>query len=382
MVRAEEGSGWRPRPGEFLVTGGATLVLFPIIWLLRRCVGLDDAELTAGFLTFYGAYVINDPHFAVTYVLFYKDARRRTFDSSRSISQRVRYGFSAIVVPAVLITWVSAAMIAHSATMLGWMIQLMYLTVGWHYVKQGFGVLTVLSMRRNVRVTKRERIVILLHCYAAWAFAWANPVSAGWGVRRKGSGLQRARPSARSRARDGVGAGRVHAGNGGRSFQRSPTRRKVSSARSLHGSDGYGLALDHFFEPRPGPALFIPALHALQYFYFVGLMKRNEARAAEGPPTFGKPVAVRLGVLALTALALGWFLFRGAPTVLDDWLTPKVRRGQIPDDLGETPYFAAFFVAVSIHHYFMDSVIWRRDNPDTRYFKDPSPSQSLRFSKA
>ena len=37
--------------------------------------------------------------------------------------------------------------------------------------------------------------------------------------------------------------------------------------------------------------------------------------------------------------------------------------------LGETPYFAAIFVIVSIHHYFMDNVIWRRENPDTRYLR-------------
>ena len=45
----------------------------------------------------------------------------------------------------------------------------------------------------------------------------------------------------------------------------------------------------------------------------------------------------------------------------------------MPDALGETPYFAAIFVIVNIHHYFMDHVIWRRDNPDTRYLRDPEP---------
>ena len=43
----------------------------------------------------------------------------------------------------------------------------------------------------------------------------------------------------------------------------------------------------------------------------------------------------------------------------------------VPDALGETPFFAAFFVVVNVHHYFMDHVIWRRENPDTRFLKDP-----------
>ena len=81
----------------------------------------------------------------------------------------------------------------------------------------------------------------------------------------------------------------------------------------------------------------IPALHSVQYLYFVWLMKRNEAREGEGPPLFGRPVAVRLGVLALSALGLGWFLFRGAPWVLDGTLVSKHARGTVTDALGETP---------------------------------------------
>jgi hypothetical protein len=28
-------------------------------------------------------------------------------------------------------------------------------------------------------------------------------------------------------------------------------------------------------------------------------------------------------------------------------------------------------VIVNIHHYFMDNVIWRRDNRDTQYLREP-----------
>jgi hypothetical protein len=354
--------------------GGATLVLLPIGWFLRAIVGLDDAELTAGFLGFYGAYVINDPHFAVTYLLFYKQFRERAFGSSRTILQRVRYGISAFAVPVALVIWIALAMHFHSAQLLGSMIQLMYLTVGWHYAKQGFGVLTVLSMRRNVRVTARERFAILFHCYAAWAFAWANPSMPAGEFEEKGvvytalAHPQWLEISAGSALAISsvvmIGVLISEAKRAGRFLPRLPL---------------FGFLITIwlwtiFSSLDPILRYFIPALHSIQYFYFVGLMKRNEARASEGAPTFGKPASVQLGFLAVTALALGWFLFRGMPTLLDDLLVGKIRRGHIPDDLGETPYFAAFFVAVSIHHYFMDSVIWRRDNPDTRWFREPSVS--------
>ena len=56
----------RARLVEFLLVGGATLVLFPLAWLFRSAAGLDTSELAVGFLAFHAAHVINDPHFAVT----------------------------------------------------------------------------------------------------------------------------------------------------------------------------------------------------------------------------------------------------------------------------------------------------------------------------
>ena len=37
-----------------------------------------------------------------------------------------------------------------------------------------------------------------------------------------------------------------------------------------------------------------------------------------------------------------------------------------------TPYFAAIFTVLNLHHYFMDFVIWRRDNAETRYLRSRS----------
>jgi hypothetical protein len=110
----------------------------------------------------------------------------------------------------------------------------------------------------------------------------------------------------------------------------------------------------------------IPALHSVQYLYFVWLLRRNAARENEGPPSFGRPVAVELGTLAIAALAVGWLLFHAAPDFLDGARALQSSKAP-PDRFGTTPYFAAIFAFVNIHHYFMDHVIWRRDNPSTRY---------------
>jgi hypothetical protein len=353
-----------------MLVGGATLVLFPLAWLLRKSVGLDASELTVGFLTFYGAYVINDPHFSVTYLLFYKNVRKRAFGTEFSVPQRIRYLVAGLVVPAALAAWAVIAIATRSAQTLGWMIQLMFLLVGWHYAKQGFGVLTVLSARRGVHLTARERTVILFHCYAGWAYAWASPATVAGEFEEKGVVYRAlAHPRWLELTTGGVlGVSTVALV----SILVAKWRRE---RRMLPLAPLSGLLITIwswtiYSSIDPLMIYLIPALHSIQYFYFVWLMKRNEARAHEGPPSFGRPVAVRLGFLAVSALALGWLLFRGAPEYLDSIFAAPKARGAAPDAMGETPFFAAMFVVVNIHHYFMDYVIWRRDNPDTRYLRD------------
>ena len=367
---AIDGAARRPadsRVLEFLLVGGGTIVLFPIAWILQKIVGIDDAELAAGFLTFWAAYVVNDPHFAVTYLLFYRDVRARVTSPEIPPLQRARYVACGFVIPALLVGWSAAAMWRHSAPMLGLMIQLMYLLVGWHYVKQGFGVLTVLSARRRVRVSARERVAFLFHAYAGWAYAWASPATAAGEFEEKGVVYSAfAHPRALEIATGAVFAASTIA----LALVMLAERRRLG--RFLPFAPVTGLLVTVWLwtiysSIDPVMRYLIPALHSIQYLYFVWLLRRNEARAFEGPPTFGKPAAVRVGFLAVSALVLGWLLFRGIPTFLDDSLTAKPRRGQPFDDLGPTPWFAVFFVIVSLHHYFMDSVIWRRENSETRF---------------
>ncbi|AKF11707.1 hypothetical protein [Sandaracinus amylolyticus] len=358
VVDEEVSAPSRGRVAEFLLTGGITLLLFPLSWLLRAHVGLDASELAFGFLFFHAAHVINDPHFAVTYLLFYDDVRERVLGASIPRAQRIRYVIAGFVVPLVLVTWAGAAMVLRSAQSLGWMVQLMFVLVGWHYVKQGFGVLTVLSMRRGVRFDQNERRVILAHCYAAWIYAWASPSTpAGEFVEKGVVYWAMARPawlelvSAIALAITTVPLVIVLA-----------RRWRTLPLAPLSGFLVTVWAWTVWSNADPLVRYAIPALHAVQYFYFVALMRGNRARAEEAPPTLGRPVALRLGLLALSALALGWLLFRGGPALLDDGLASD-------GPLGPTPFFAAFFVVVNVHHYFMDHVIWRRENPEARWLR-------------
>jgi hypothetical protein len=362
---------------EFMLVGGTTLVLFPLAWLLRQTIGMNTSDFAFGFLTFYGAYVINDPHFAVTYLLFYKDVRQRAFGAEFSRAHRIRYCVAGLIVPALLAIWSIFALTSRSAETLGWMIQLMFFLVGWHYVKQGFGVLTVLAARRGAPISRLERQVILVHCFAGWAYAWASPAMAAGEFVEKGVIYNALAHPRWLELTTGMVFGLSTVALFGMLVAKWRRERNMLPLAPLAAflitvwSWTIYSSIDRLIQ------YMIPALHSIQYLYFVWLMKRNEARAEEGPPSFGRPVAVRLGLLAFSALFLGWFLFRGAPGLLDAALVIGSSRGTATDALGKTPFLAAFFVVVNIHHYFMDYVIWRRDNPEMRYLRETIESREV-----
>jgi hypothetical protein len=364
--------GW----GELLLVGGLSPLLLPLAWLLRRAFGLDDAELALGAATFYAAHVINDPHFAVTYLLFYRDVRGRALGGSFQAGQRARYWAAGLLAPVVLLVWIGLALVQRSPLLLGALIQLMVLLVGWHYVKQGFGVLTVLAARRGARFSKNERLAILAHCYAGWAYAWSNPFDPGRSVEHKGVVYMTfAHPTwleplaltallstlapliwllAQKWRREGL------------TPLLTPLAAFLSSV--------WIWVIFSSFDPLV--QYLIPALHCIQYLYFVWLMQGNEALERQGAPFFEPSVGARLGMLALSACVLGWLLFHGLPSLLDDTL---VSREVARTGLGATPYFAALYAFVNIHHFLMDAVLWRRDNPQTRYLHmtESSPRAAL-----
>ncbi len=356
---------------EFLAVGGATLFLFPLLWLLRKALGLDTAELAVGFLMFHGAHLINDPHFAVTYLLFYKHVKERAFGAAFSPAQRARYWLAGALVPGVLAVWLGTALSSGSARSLGALIQLMFLLVGWHYVKQGFGVLTVLSTRRGVRYSALERRVLLAHCFAGWAYAWASPAMPAAEAEEKGVVyFALAHPLVLERltlalfALSTVLLVAVLI----RKWRRE---RRLPPAAPLTGFLVSIWVWSVYSNADPLLVYVIPALHSLQYLYFVWLLTRNQARASAKARFFGPPPWQRLAFLAVSAVALGWLLFHGVPDVLDGARLTEHRHTRTPfGGLGLTPYFAGLFAFVNIHHYFMDNVIWRRENPETRFLNE------------
>lgn len=351
---------------EFLLVGGLTPLLFPLAWLLRHALGLDAAELMVGFVMFHAAHVINDPHFAVTYVLFYEDVRARALGQAFSTRQRLRYWLAGFVVPVGLVGWALWGLLRASAPTLGLLIQLMFLLVGWHYVKQGFGVLTVLAARRGVRFSPRERLILLFHCHAGWAYAWASPADPGRSLHEKGLAyVTFAHPDGLERLTQWVFAASVVP------LVLMLVRKRLGEGRlplltPLSGFLCSIWAWTIYAGVDPLVRYVLPALHSVQYLYMVYLLKGNQAREREAEPFFEASASARLGLLALSAMGLGVVLFHAGPTLLDATFADAA---QADSALGITPWFAALYACINVHHYVMDAVLWRRDNPLTRYLR-------------
>jgi hypothetical protein len=304
----------------------------------------------------------------VTYLLFYRGARRRAFGTELAPLQRLRYWLAGAAVPAALGSWAAVAIARDSRAALGSLLQLMFLLVGWHYVKQAFGVLAVLSARRGVRIGPLERRALLVHCYAAWAYAFASPADPGTPVLVNGvlhDSL--AHPPWMAHVAQlafwlSVAAAIAALAVARRRQRQLPPLMPLSAMLLSVWTWTVFSRLDPVFY------YLIPALHSLQYLYFVALLSHGRGRELAGSFDLEGRARRHWLALGLTSIGLGWLLLRGLPAFLDR--TFMLGPAEDPAEMafvGPTPFLAAFVAFVNVHHYFMDWVLWRRDMPESRY---------------
>src|SRR6201999_2708235 len=116
--------------------GGSSLLLLPLILLLP----LKSYPVSGAMVLL--AFVINNPHFANSYQIFYRGFGDRLSPSAPAV-QRRRYLYAGIFVPLAIVGFLAYCFVAADRTALGLAGDAMALFVGWHYVKQGYGMLMV-----------------------------------------------------------------------------------------------------------------------------------------------------------------------------------------------------------------------------------------------
>jgi hypothetical protein len=78
------------------------------------------------------------------------------------------------VVPAALIPFFAASFALQNAVMLGWAGNLMLFLVGWHYTKQGCGMLMVDGVYKRRFFNDREKLILRYNTYACWILFWLS----------------------------------------------------------------------------------------------------------------------------------------------------------------------------------------------------------------
>jgi uncharacterized membrane protein len=248
--------------------------------------------------------------------------------------------------------------------MLGYVANAYFFSAGWHYVKQGYGVITVLSAVRRVFYSNLERRLLLLNGYTVWIYSWmafnvelrhgtlfgvqyftldipAAALTAGWWA-----------VVLTSIALASALAHRVI-------VRQQPV--------SWNGIIGYVSSLYLWviaFFANPIFTLFVPAFHSLQYLLFVWRYQINKAASEHGtePGASTRVVRTRVTRFIVVGIVLGFIGFVGVPAALQLGLAPDAAVW------GPSVFMFMFAAGINLHHYFIDNVIWRRDNEDVRRF--------------
>lgn len=443
---------FEPSPGtllspgaDVLMAGGASIVLFIILKIFVSKTA--DTQLWGAAL-YYCAFLVNYPHFAASYQLLYCDAGKDFFAFRTRPWFALRLWWAGLGVPLLLIGYLVYGLMQGNAAMMGTLLNAMFFFVGWHYVKQIFGCVIVLSAVRKITYSPWERRVILAPLYSLWLLQYTaanmNNLSQTF------LDISYTHLSFPPIVVSAVALAFIVSSLGllamfGWRFQQGRPLPPLSAVTAI-------LSIYLWFTPvysSPYYQLMIPFFHSLQYLLFVLVYKRNESliETHETAPATEKGSRRRLtlaatalfvaiptvlmafsiyrgftgnledalvatyGMLAIVSsslwlttacvtggiavavlllrfaskrgslwyflsfiaqmLLLGMLLFSVVPTALDilakNALLPKAMLVNAAT-FGTTFYLFVFMVFVNIHHYFVDNVLWRRDNPNIRQY--------------
>lgn len=365
------GAGYLIHPlVDFMLVGGLSVIAALVIFfgIENKAAALPIAALMGFILSDF----INYPHFAHSYQILYSGIWRRILGPDTPGKVRIKYIWAGFVAPAIIGGFLLFAYLREDVRTMSYAANAMLFFVGWHYVKQGYGVMIVLSVIRRIYYTDWEKRLLLLNGYAVWIYSWMalNDSFRGeslFGLNYLAIGIP---PLLLTMA--GFAAGATTLAVGTVFAQRIIVR---GQPVSWGGALGYGCALYLWVIARyidPIYAIAVPMFHSLQYLLFVWRYQFNKVRfnlhvgdegsMARAPRPSRYLLPLRFAVFIALGMALGWLGFIGLPGYLDRQLQPDAA-------LWGTSVFAFMFIIwINIHHYFIDNVIWRKDNEDVRKF--------------
>jgi hypothetical protein len=346
---------------DAMCLGGGSLLLLPAA-LATPTEWVAPIAVTMMLL----ANLINHPHFAHSYQIMYRDLGARLADPALPRGLRQDAWIAGVLVPVALLLLLGGAIAAGEIRALGIAGNLMGFLVGWHYVKQGYGILMLDAALKRRFFTEGEKRILLLNAHVVWLASWLavnTALSRGemWGVQFLVLGLP-----------DWVTWLGIAAASVTGVLTLAMLLRRGAPPPWV-GLMAYAVSIYAwlaFVTIHPVWLLIVPALHSLQYLAVVYRFEWNHAGSAPDASAAHELPLVRLLLpkrrearmagFIVVGIVIGAVMFWGAPLAI----TAMV---EAPEAMAHAlPILFAAWVFVNVHHYFIDSVIWRSDNPDTR----------------
>ena len=116
------------------------------------------------------SHFVNNPHFAHSYQLFLPGLVEALRDTVAPL--RLQYLFDGLGVPLLLALFYVSAIAGDSPRVIGHAVNAMLFAVGWHYAKQGYGVLMVACSDKGFRLVPEVRRQLLLNTHLVWIALW------------------------------------------------------------------------------------------------------------------------------------------------------------------------------------------------------------------
>ena len=303
---------------DFLMAGGGSiLVALPVFLLIRNKEAVEATALWWGLVL---ANVLNFPHFANSYQLLYSGIRMRILGSESTRKVRLRYIWAGFVAPALIGGFLFGACLLGDVRLLGYSANAMAFFVGWHYVKQGYGVIAVLSAIRRIVYSDTEKRLLLLNGYAVWIYSWMAlnrtlHEDTLYGVKYFTFDMPPLVLTIGALAATATTAAVVVA------FAAHIIVRKLPV--SWNGVVGYACSLYLWllaFQVDPIFTIFIPTFHSLQYLLFTWRYQLNKVSTEEGAA--GEAPRARISRPAVIRFAK--FVVTGADMLLRAFLLASV----------------------------------------------------------
>lgn len=324
---------------DFILIGGFALITYIIIYFTGFNISADVAVIM-----FYLAFFVNSPHFMISYEIFYSEGFKKIMSSQK-------FFFAGIIVPVFLLCIIWIGFISQSKIPFLFMLISMFFLVGWHYIKQTYGCFIVYSAGNKIYYNKLEQSIIKFSLYPLWVFSFLKLFTSDhmkdyWGLEYNFSGVL-------------------------------VKYDKIIAYSSLLGFLLFLIIIFYgFFIKKIKPNLIaltpmiivyiwmsplfwneiyfymIPFFHSLQYFLFSGAYTKNKIeRDSSG--------------------FKGWLIWWGGAFILGSLffeILPKYFDSIFYVGNAITPnlFLISFIFFINIHHYFIDSVIWRGDNIEVR----------------